>query len=577
MLNNTSVVRKLILTNSLVGAIGAGVLAVIAPIEVALAVVVTGLVAQIATVFVGRGISRGMAGLTAAAQRIANGDMSERVRCNGGAEIRQLSVALDQIAATLNAFNGDLRSLAHHAEVGEIDERCDATSYHGAYRTVMEGVNSILEGFARPTRDLRHALSKAAEGDLTQRLTGALGGEYTQLQTAWNKTLDSLNAALIGARDAAGQVDRRTGQIRDTAQDLAGGAAEQAATVEQISAQMTQMAGQTRNNAESSRQASEIARQASEGASRGDRAMGEMVQAMNAIQGSSRDISRIIKVIDEIAFQTNLLALNAAVEAARAGVHGKGFAVVAEEVRNLAARSAQAARETTEMIEASIEKVELGTRIANETAAALDLIVRGVGQVTEHIGRIAEASGDQAEGIAQITEGLNQVNHVIQNTTASSEESAAAAQELSREAEHLSARLMRFRLAGGGPRPGSRTASPPPPRPALARGGFAPAPAPARPAGGFAPARPAPAIRTSDPRSRRLARPVPPPAPRPAPKADFTYRSDPAPADDFTDWSQPAPAAEFTDWSDPAPTSSDAARSPASCMISLDDDDLGKF
>ncbi|PKN57984.1 MAG: hypothetical protein CVU56_07900, partial [Deltaproteobacteria bacterium HGW-Deltaproteobacteria-14] len=440
VIKNMPIVRKLILTNTVVGLLGAVVVAIISETEAAVAVVVVGLVAQLATLVMGRSVSRGMAGLTAAATRIASGDMSQRVRCTGGAEVVVLSKSLDRIVVTLNAFNAELESLAHHARIGDLDKRSDAAAYSGGYRSVMEGVDSILEAFAGPTRDLRDALSRAADGDLTQRLNGATGGEYALLQTAWNATLDSLNSALSGAREAAAQVDRRTGHIRQTAQGLAGGAAEQAATIEQISAQMTQMAGQTRNNAESSQLASEIAHQASERASRGDRAMGEMVSAMDAIQASSRDISRIIKVIDEIAFQTNLLALNAAVEAARAGVHGKGFAVVAEEVRNLAARSAQAARETTDMIEASIQKVELGTRIAKETAGALDRIVIGFGQVTEHIGRIAEASGDQAEGIAQITDGLYQVNHVIQNTTASSQESAAAAIELSRAAENLTAR-----------------------------------------------------------------------------------------------------------------------------------------
>jgi len=530
------------------------------------------IVAQLIAVFIGRGISKDLRKLSAGAQRIAAGDIDQDLACTSTKESRELSASLTQIAETLGRFDVELESLVQQARVGELDQRCDAATYEGAYRRVMEGVNSILEAFSGPTRDLRDALSRAAEGDLTAKLDGTWGGEYALLQHAWNTTLGSLDAALTMARDAATRVDSRTAQIRDTAQMLAGGAAEQAATIEEISAQMTQMAGQTRTNAESSNKASEIARRASDGASKGDRAMNEMVEAMNAIQGSSRDISRIIKVIDEIAFQTNLLALNAAVEAARAGVHGKGFAVVAEEVRNLAARSAQAARETTEMIEASIEKVELGTRIARDTASALDQIVAGVGEVTDHIGRIAIASGEQAEGIAQITDGLNQVNHVIQNTTASSEESAAAALELSRDAEQLSERLMGFHLSsggataqlgGGGKGFGASAWGPSPAAPSrrapapmdddlsamLWDDEPAPAPAPTGfPAafGGSAP------IRTSDPRSRQLARPVPTPPPA-APEQD-----------DFLDLSE-------------QDTGSDGAWDPSSFMISLDDDDLGKF
>jgi len=206
---------------------------------------------------------------------------------------------------------------------------------------------------------------------------------------------------------------------------------------------------QTRGNAASATRASELASRARDEASRGDGAMGQMVEAMKVIESSSRDISRIIKTIDDIAFQTNLLALNAAVEAARAGEHGKGFAVVAEEVRNLAARSAKAAQETNDMIGASIGKVEFGTRIAAETANALDGIVGVVNEVTEHIRQIANASTEQAEGISQINEGLSQVNQIIQLNTATSEENSAAAQELSSEAEQLASALARFRLNDG--------------------------------------------------------------------------------------------------------------------------------
>jgi len=288
------------------------------------------------------------------------------------------------------------------------------------------------------------SLQKMADGDLTFEVTPK--DEYDEVRNALKKTGEDLNAILEQIDVAADQMASGAGQVTDASQSLSQGATEQATSLEEISSSMMQMASQTRTNAENANEANQLTAEAKKGAEKGNQRMQDMVTAMDEINEASRNISRIIKVIDEIAFQTNLLALNAAVEAARAGRHGKGFAVVAEEVRNLAGRSAKAARETAELIEGSVEKAVNGSEIANQTAAALEDIATEIIQASSLINEIAIASNEQAEGIAQVNKGLNQIDQVTQQNTAHAEESAAAAQELSAQAAQLQEMLDRFTL-----------------------------------------------------------------------------------------------------------------------------------
>ena len=292
--------------------------------------------------------------------------------------------------------------------------------------------------------DVIAALKKLAQGDLTFEVTAH--GPDDELRNTMNQLGHELNDMMSQILIASDEIASAAAQVADTSQSLSQGATEQAASMEEISASLHQTSSQTSHNAENAKLANQLSEENKTMAERGSKHMGSMVEAMEDINASSQDISKIIKTIDEIAFQTNLLALNAAVEAARAGQHGKGFAVVAEEVRNLAARSAKAAAETAELIEGSVHKTANGSEIARNTAEALEKIVTGVGKVTELIGEITAASNEQAEGIAQTNEGIAQIDAVTQQNTASAEESAAAAEELSGQAAQLRHMLQRFTL-----------------------------------------------------------------------------------------------------------------------------------
>ncbi|MBL4686633.1 MAG: PAS domain S-box protein [Nannocystaceae bacterium] len=303
------------------------------------------------------------------------------------------------------------------------------------------------ERFRADMNVLQEHMGRVAQGDLTAKILEPFEGEHSVLRDALNETLDALNETLLQVRQVAANVASGCQQVSESSGSLAQGATEQASALRQITATITLLTDQTKQNAEHARVASELSNDARGVAVNGDGMMKSMVTAMSGIDESSQSIRKIIKVIDEIAFQTNLLALNAAVEAARAGVHGKGFAVVAEEVRSLAARSAKAAKETTEMIEDSLKKVALGTDLANKTADALTKIVDGVGKVTDLVAEIAGASDEQARGISDVNDGVSQIDNVTQANTASAEESAAASQVLSEQASELNRRLERFQLA----------------------------------------------------------------------------------------------------------------------------------
>lgn len=305
-------------------------------------------------------------------------------------------------------------------------------------------LGSALNEMSEGLKQRATIIAKVADGDLSVRVP--LLSKRDDLGLAMEKMLSNLDNTLMETTITGQQVAAGSDQISGAAQSLSQGGAETAASLEQITATVTQLASQSNSNANNAMRAKELTSAAQNYAGQGNSRMEEMVSAMDKIQASSQDISKIIKTIDEIAFQTNLLALNAAVEAARAGQHGKGFAVVAEEVRNLAARSAKAAQETAELIEGAVTLTTEGTETAKYTSSELVNIVTEINNVSSLVAEIATASEEQANGIAQMNIGLEQIDRATQQNMAMSEESAAAAEQLSSQSAQLQTMLQQFHL-----------------------------------------------------------------------------------------------------------------------------------
>lgn len=394
--------------------------------------------------------------------------LSDKSRLPAKAEIKLLDLEFEVNATAVVDSNGEwmgnmvewkditeqkdaerqIAKLIEGAIAGELDSRINIDKYEGFMREIAGGVNKLMDSVVEPIKETARVVQALAEGDLTQAMDGDYQGQFADLKEAVNSSIFNLEDMVGKIRNGSASIVSAAAEIAQGNADLSQRTEEQASSLEETASSMEELTGTVKQNADNARQANQLAAGARTQAEKGGEVVNNAIGAMSQINSASKKIADIIGVIDEIAFQTNLLALNAAVEAARAGEQGRGFAVVAAEVRNLAQRSAGAAKEIKALIKDSVEKVEDGSRLVNESGKTLEEIVTAVKKVSDIIAEIAAASQEQSAGIEQVNKAITQMDEVTQQNAALVEEAAAASESLDEQARSLDQLMAYFKIKG---------------------------------------------------------------------------------------------------------------------------------
>jgi len=399
-----------------------------------IALVIMALAAALISVIIRNSVSRPVSGIAEAADRIARGDLTTVVDAGRDDEIGLLARTFARMAESATEQARAISRIAEGDLTAKIVPRSgEDTMSHALVRMIDSTKKQIA------------VLERLAEGDLSAEIVPRSAGD--SMSIAIKQTIDSLSGMLREIRAAADRIKVVAGETAEDAQQLSSGSREQAESVERLSATIAEITKSTSESAGMAGKAAGFSGKIREGAEQGSRRMDDMIAAVTAINNAGRDITKVTKVIEDIAFQTNILALNAAVEAARAGEAGKGFAVVAEEVRTLAQRSADAAKNTAALIGDTVEKAELGSHIARDTADSLTGIVTGINESGKLMQDIAGHTDNQLKSITEINSEIGDVSRVMQQTNATAEKSAAASREMSEQADVLEGLVAQFRLS----------------------------------------------------------------------------------------------------------------------------------
>ena len=403
--------------------------------------------------------------LTEVAGSYAKGDLSAQIE-RLPQEKAAITQAMDTVRQNLMSINADIKKLVDAASAGDFAARGEEARYEFDFRKMVAGLNQLMQVAQAGLSDVARVLGSLAKGDLTTKIQADYQGMFGKLKDDANQTVDKLTEITGQIKGAVESINTASKEIAQGNTDLSSRTEEQASSLEETASSMEELTGTVKQNAENAKQANQLAAGASEVAVRGGEVVKQVVSTMGSINESSKKIVDIISVIDGIAFQTNILALNAAVEAARAGEQGRGFAVVATEVRNLAQRSAAAAKEIKGLIGDSVEKVDAGTRLVDEAGKTMEEIVTSVKRVTDIMSEITAASQEQSGGIEQVNTAITQMDEVTQQNAALVEEAAAAAESLEEQARSLAEAVAVFKVAQGVAAVARAAAAPAPARPA---------------------------------------------------------------------------------------------------------------
>ena len=409
-------------------------------------------IALVFGILITRMITKPISDCVAVANSLAEGQTEIQINVNSTDETGILSAAMQKMVTSIKMMYDDANFLSKEALAGRLKTRADARKHKGDFADIIKGINDTLDAIVTPITEAMNVMDKLSHKDMTVRVTGNYQGDLDTLKENINLAASSLEDSIIQVGMAVEQISAASNQISSGSQILAEATSEQASSLEEISASLEEINSLTSGNADNAKSGLKLADMAVNAVDEGNEAMEKMNKAMESILKSSQETGKIIKTIDEIAFQTNLLALNAAVEAAHAGDAGKGFAVVAEEVKNLALRSAEAAKNTNALIDESSKNSEMGSRIVEQVTKSFVEMKEQFGKVKSIVNEISASSDEQAHGVNQISTGVQDMNRVTQQNAANAEESASAAEQLNSQAAELKSMVNLYKLSNSSSR-----------------------------------------------------------------------------------------------------------------------------